>query len=267
MKTQIKLAAAIMALTLVASGATNAALLDGNQDVNPSDGSPDFDTSVFISVVERSGTNQVIRNLLVDTGLLAQQVFDQTSWTTTTAQKSAILAFINNKGAQSTISFNVGGALTNQDFSVPTLDGLLTTGNAAGPGSNDFSSLHNGAINVVDFIGNANNGQFDANGILAANSATDPGFHGYGAWGNTIGGSLGSSNEVLFGNISQIIGWRANDNFEILRSTLMSVTSDPASGEISFSATVVPLPGAAWLIPPALGLLAPYLKRRKTAAA
>jgi hypothetical protein len=266
MKTQIKLASAIVALALAASGAANAALLDGNQDVNPADGSPDFDTSVFISVVERSGTNQVIRNLVVDTGLRAQQVFAQTSWSTTAGQEAAILGFINNKGAQSTISFNVGGALTNQDFSVPTLDGLLTTGNAAGPSSSDFSLLHGGGINVVDFIGNANNGTFNANGILAANSATDPGFHGYGAWGNTIGGTLGSTNEVLFGTPSQIIGWRGNDNFEILRSTLMSVTSNAASGDISFSTTVVPLPGAAWLIPPALGLLAPYLKRRKTAA-
>jgi hypothetical protein len=266
MKTQIKLAAAILALTLVASGAARAALLDGNQDVNPADGSPDFDTSVFISVVERSGTNQVIRNLVVDTGLRAQQVFAQTSWTTTAAQKAAILGFINNKGAQSTISFNVGGALTNQDFSIPTLDGFLTTGNAAGPTEDDFSLLHGGGVNIVDFIGNANNGTFDANGILAANSATDPGFHGYAAWGSTIGGTLASSNEVFFGTPSQLIGWRANDSFKIIRSTLMSVTSDPANGDISFSATVVPLPGAAWLIPPALGLLAPYLKRRKTAA-
>jgi hypothetical protein len=70
----------------------------------------------------------------------------------------------------------------------------------------------------------------------------------------------------LFGTSSQIIGWRANDNFEILRSTLMAVTSNAANGDISFSTTVVPLPGAAWLIAPAMGLVAPYLKRRKTAA-
>ena len=115
----------------------------------------------------------------------------------------------------------------------------------AGPPTNDFSTLHGGATNIVDFIGNANNGTFNGNGILAANSAVDPGFHGYASWGNTVGGVLGTTNEILFGDSSQLIGWRADQDFNIIRSALLSVSTNAASGDISFAAAEVPLPGAA----------------------
>ena len=124
------LAAAIAVLAMGASSA-NAALIDGTDASRNS--------SVFISVVERSETNQILRNLMIDTGARALDVFAGTPWSTTAAQEAEILAFVGSKSATGMIKFNVGGALTDLTYETEQ-QGFLTTGDSPGPAS-DQSGL------------------------------------------------------------------------------------------------------------------------------
>ncbi len=239
------LAAAIAVIAMGTSSA-NAALIPGTD--------PSSNSSVFISLAERNNLNQVVRNLVIDTGSRALDVFAGTPWSTTTAQEADILAFVSTSAATSRVVFNVGGALTDGSFATD-LQGFLTTGNAAGPAIDNYSQLNAGVINTITKIGNANNGTFNPNGVLASNGPSDPGFHAN-AWGDSYGGALQPSNEVLLGAANQIIGWKTNADFEIIRSQLGFITSSLQSGDISFNAAVVPVPAAAWLLLSAFGTLA-----------
>lgn len=247
---------AVVALALLATSGADAALLDGT------DGSSN--TSVFISVVERNASNQVLRNLVIDTGARTLAAFEGTgAWSTTSAQESAILAFLAS--ATGVVKFNIGGALTDGSFSTD-LQGFLTSGEAAGPGAADYSALGTGITNVVAFINDANNGTFSGAGVLPANSAIDPGWHDN-QWGNDFGGAILPSNEILLGQASQLVGWKTRPgDFEIVRSVLGSLSSNNSTGDISFSTAVVPLPAAAWFLPPVAGMLLPWVRRRKTPA-
>jgi hypothetical protein len=251
-----KLASAVGAVVLLASGTANAALQNGFADAS-------YNTSVFISVVERNNTNQAVRNLVIDTGARTLDTFAGTPWSTTAAQEAQILGFLGSIGVGSTVRFNIGGALNDQSFSTD-LYGFLTTGSAAGPGIYDFSALGNAVSNIDTLIGDTGFGTFSVNGILAANSPSDPGWH-EDAWGNSVGGAILPSNEVLFGQASQIVGWDMNPDFEIIRSILGPVTSNLATGDISFGVqAAVPVPASVWLFGSALGLLG-ALRRRMTA--
>jgi hypothetical protein len=243
----VPLAAAI-ALFTVGTGSASAALNEGT------DGSSN--SSVFISLAERNSLNQVVRNLVIDTGARALDVFAGTPWSTTAAQEAFIQSFVASAAVTSSIVFNVGGALTDSSFATD-LQGFLTTGNAVGPAIDGFSALSGGVGTTIAKISNANNGTFNANGVLTANIPSDPGFHGNG-WGDDYGGTIQPSNEVLLGAANQIIGWKLGDlvSFEIIRSQLGSITSNLQTGDISFNATVVPVPAAAWLLVSALGTLA-----------
>jgi len=225
------------------SGSASAALISGTD--------PSSNSSVFISLAERNSVNQVVRNLVIDTGARALDVFAATPWSTTPGQEADILAFVGSAAATSSIVFNVGGALTDGSFATD-LQGFLTTGNAEGPAIDGFSQLNAGVINTITKIENANTGTFNANGVLASNSASDPGFHGNG-WGDSYGGAIQPSNEVLLGAASQIIGWKTNANFEIIRAQLGLITSNLQTGDISF--TAVPLPATVWLLASGLGLV------------
>lgn len=250
-------AAALATVTLLAAGAANAALLNGFSDAS-------FNTSVFISVVERNSTNQVIRNLVVDTGARSLDVFSGTAWSTSAAQETQILAFLGSAGAGNTVYFNVGGGLNDQSFTTD-LQGFLTTGTAAGPCGNCYAQIGTAITNIDTFIGDTANGAFNAANILAANADIDPGWHNT-AWGSDIGGGIETSNEILFGQSSQIIGWKTDaSTFEIIRSVLGPISSNALTGDISFGAEV-PLPGVAWLLAPALGMLAPWTRRRRAGA-
>jgi len=237
--------AAAIAIFAVGTGSANAALIPGT------DGSSN--SSVFISLAERNNINQVVRNLIIDTGARALDVFAGTPWSTTAGQEADILAFVGTAAATSSIVFNVGGALTDGSFATD-LQGFLTTGNAEGPAIDGFAQLNAGVINTLDKIGNANNGTFNANGVLASNTPSDPGWHDK-TWGNTYGGALQPSNEILLGAASQIISWKTNANFEIIRAELGPITSDLVTGDISFNTTVVPLPATVWLLASGLGFL------------
>jgi hypothetical protein len=251
-----KLASAVGAVVLLASGAANAALQNGFSDAS-------YNTSVFISVVERNSSNQAVRSLMIDTGTRTLDSFAGTPWSTTAAQEAEILGFLAAKGANSTVLFNIGGALNDQSFSTD-LYGFLTTGNAAGPSISDFSALGNAVTNIDTIIGDTAGGTFNVNGILAVNSASDPGWH-EDAWGNSVGGAILPSNEVLFGQASQLVGWDMNPDFEIIRSILGPVSSDLATGDISFGVqAAVPVPASVWLFGSALGLLG-ALRRRMAA--
>lgn len=245
--------AACAAAALLASTAADAALMNGF-----SDGSNN--TSVFISVVERNATNQVLRNLVIDTGARTLDSFAGTPWSTTSAQEAQILAFLGS--ATGTVSFNVGGALNDQSFGTD-LYGFLTTGNAVGPSGGNFAQLGTAVTNIDTFIGDTIGGAFSLDGVLVANSAIDPGWHNV-AWGNDVGGGIETNNEVFFGQLSQITAWRMDINtYEIVRSVLGPVTSNLATGDISFG-TVVPVPAAVWLFGSALGLVG-ALRRRLSA--
>ncbi len=244
-------AAVAASLTFLAAGNVNAALINGF-----SDGSSN--TSVFISVVERNAVGQTLRNLVIDTGTRALASFAGTPWSTTTAQESAILGFVGSASAGSTIRFNIGGGLNDQSFSTD-LQGFLTSGNAVGPGVDGFSQLGSAITSIDTFIGNTANGTFNASGILTANAAIDAGWHNN-SWGSDVGGALETSNEILFGANSFVTGWKTDESFAIIRSQLGLLTSNVATGDISFSA--VPLPAAAWLLAPMAGLLVPWMKRR-----
>lgn len=249
-----KLASAVAAVTLLTAGAADAALLNGFSDAS-------FNTSVYISVVERNGVNQVVRNLVIDTGARAADVFAGNYWSTTAAQEAQILAFLGS--ATGTVRFNVGGALNDQSFSTFGF-GFLTSGGAAGPGPADYSALGTGVTNIDTFIGDTAGGTFNGAGILAANAAIDPGWHNV-AWGPDVGGAILPSNEVLFGQVSQILGWKTRDpDFEIVRSVLGPLASNSLTGDITFGTQVVPVPAAVWLFGSAIGLLG-VLRRRALA--
>jgi hypothetical protein len=237
--------AAAIALFAVGTGSASAALIEGT------DGSSN--SSVFISLAERNDINQVVRNLVIDTGARALDVFAGTPWSTTSGQEADILAFVASSATTSSIVFNVGGALTDASFATD-LQGFLTTGNAVGPAIDNFSALSGGVGTTIAKISNANTGTFNANGVLAANTPSDPGFHGN-SWGDDYGGTIQPSNEVLLGAANQIIGWKTNASFEIIRSQLGFITSNLQTGDISFDATVVPLPATVWLLASGLGYL------------
>jgi hypothetical protein len=245
------IAVALAVVGLASAGSANAALMNGF-----SDGS--FNTSVFISVVERNSTNQTLRNLVIDTGTRTLDSFGGLSWSTTPEQEAQILAFLASAAATSSVSFNIGGGLNDQSFSTD-LQGFLTTGDATGPAVDGFAQLGTAITNIDTFIGNTANGTFNAAGVLAANAAIDPGWHNV-AWGSDVGGGIEVSNEVLFGRAAPLTGWKTDASFAIIRSALGGVESNRETGDISF--TAIPLPGAAWLIAPAMGLLAPWIRRR-----
>lgn len=233
----------------------DAALFNGYSDASNN-------TSVFISVVERNSVNNIVRNLIIDTGARTLDVFAGNPWSTTAAQESEVLAFIASVGSNNTVLFNVGGALNELSY-VTDLQGFVTTGDFPGPGPADLVGLANGAGNTTAFIDFSLNGTFNANGIQAANSNIDPGWHGKGEWGNTIGGSV-PNNEQLLGAIAQMTGWRINLNSaNVDRFELGQVTSNLSTGDISFSAAVIPVPAAAWLLIPAVALVTPWVKRRR----
>jgi len=238
------LAAAIAVLAMGASSA-NAELASGTD--------PSSNSSVFISLAERNDVNQVVRNLIIDTGARALDVFAGTPWSTTAGQEADILAFVSSSATTSRVVFNVGGALTDGSFATD-LFGFLTTGNAEGPAVDGFAQLNAGVINTITKIENSNNGTFNANGVLASNGPSDPGFHGN-SWGDSYGGALQPSNEILLGAASQIVSWKTNAEFAIIRAELGSITSNLQTGDISFGATVVPLPATVWLLASGIGFL------------
>lgn len=239
------------AIALLSAGAADAALMNGFSDAS-------FNTSVFISVVERNAVNQVLRNIVIDTGTRTLDSFTGSGWSTSEAQEALILAFIQSAGATSRVAFNVGGGLNDQSFSTD-LQGFLTTGSAVGPAVDGFAQLGTGITNIDTFIGDTANGTFNAAGVLAANAAIDPGWHNT-QWGSDVGGAIDVSNEVLFGQSAELTGWKTDVNFAIIRSELGGVSSDLLTGDITFAP--IPLPGAAWLIAPAIAFIAPRLRRR-----
>jgi hypothetical protein len=247
------LAAALAGVMLLTAETADAALMNGFSDAS-------FNTSVFISVVERNNTNQVVRNLVIDTGARAADVFAGNYWSTTAAQEAQILAFLGS--ATGTVGFNVGGALNDQSFATFNF-GFLTSGVAAGPGPADYTALGTGVTNIDTFIGNTAGGSFNVNGVLAANAAIDPGWHDL-AWRNDIGGAILPSNEIAFGQVSQILGWKTRDpDYEIVRAILGPLNSNPLTGDITFGvASVVPVPAAVWLFGSAVGLLGVVRRRR-----
>lgn len=244
--------AGVATALLLTAGAADAALLNGFSDASNN-------TSVFISVVERNAVNQVLRNLVIDTGSRAADVFAGTGWSTTAAQEAQILNFI----ASSTgiVRFNIGGALNDQSFSTFN-QGFLTTGSANGPAVDNFAQLGTAITNIDTFIGDTAGGTFNAAGVLFAGAAIDPGWHNI-AWGNDVGGGIETNNEVLFGANSVVTGWKTDENFAIIRSNLGPVRSNLLTGDITFG-TVVPVPAAVWLMGSALGLLG--IARRRQAA-
>ena len=238
--------AAAIAVFAMGTGSASAALNPGT------DGS--FNTSVFVSLAERNNLNQVVRNLVIDTGARSLDVFAGTPWSTTAGQEADILAFIGAAAQTSRVVFNVGGALIDGTGDTD-LQAFLTTGNVAGPAADGLAALNAGVTNTQTKIGNANNGVYNANGVLTANGAADFGFHANG-WGDNYGGAIQPSNELLLNVASQIVGWRLDINsFEIIRSVLGSITSNSLTGDISFNTAVVPVPAAAWLLLSAFGTL------------
>ena len=249
------LAAAIAVFAMGASSA-NAALIECT------DGSAS--SSVFISLAERNATNQVVRNRVIDTGARALEVFAGTPWSTTAGQEADILAFVGAASATSKVVFNIGGALTDGSFATD-LQGFLTTGNAEGPSIDNYSQLNAGVTNTITKISNSNNGIFNANDVLTSNGPSDPGFHNN-QWGDSYGGALQPSNEVLLGAANQIISWKTNANYEIIRAQLGSITSNLQTGDISFNTAVVPVPAAAWLFASAFGTLLGFRRTARKAA-
>ena len=251
MNLKLKGVSAIAAVALLSAGTASAQLNDGLDGSNA--------TSVFISVVERDDTNAATRNLVLDTGLNAFQLWDESAvgWSTTSEQASAVQGFLNS--ATGTVSFNLGAGLTltnTEDY------GIATTGTSGGPEGGSaaaLAALNTGRTNIIAFIGNANAGTF-VDGVLEVPGAADPGFHGLGEWGNNFGGAIQPSNEILFGDVAPIQGWRLNFAEEgIVNEQLALITSDLASGNIAIE--VIPVPAAVWLFGSALGLLG-WVRRR-----
>jgi hypothetical protein len=243
--------AAALAMLTAGIGSAHAALVEGT--------SPPYSSSVFISLAERNNLNQVVRNLVIDTGSNALATFAGTPWSTTAAEEAAILSFVSSTPVTSRIVFNVGGALTDQSFATDS-QGFLTTGNATGPAADGFAALGTAITNTVQKISNSNTGTF-TNGVLTSNGPSDPGFHGN-QWGDDYGGAIQPSNELLLGAASQLIGWKTNQDFVIIRSVLGSVTSNLQTGDISFA--VVPVPAAIWLLGSAFGTLGCFRRKKAT---
>lgn len=259
MNAKQKVTSAAAAVMLFGAAGADAALQDG---FTP----PTWDTSVFVSVVERNAVNQVVRNMVLDTGATTMDFISGTPWSTSAAQEASILGFIGSINAGSTVKFNLGGALNQQDWS-SDLMGFITSGDVAGPGSDSYSALDTGIGKINSFIAWSNQGNlWDANGVLPVSSGpSNPGWHNF-DWGDVAGGALAQSNEILFGTASQVTGWRLDfyGDYSIDRSVHGPLTSDLQSGDISFNAAVVPLPGAVWLFGSAIGLAGAW--RRRAAA-
>ena len=251
MNLKLKGVTAIAAIALLGAGTASAQLNDGLDGSNA--------TSVFISVVERDDTNAATRNLVIDTGLSAFQIWDGSAvgWSTTSAQSTAIQGFLNS--ATGTVSFNLGAGLT-----------LTNTGRLRHSPPPARRRVRKAAvlrhsrrsIPVVPTSSrssdNANGGTF-VDGVLEVPGAADPGFHDIGEWGNNFGGAIQPSNEILFGDTAPIQGWRLNFAAQgIVNETLALLTSD-ASGNLGIA--VVPVPAAVWLFGSALGLLG-WVRRR-----
>jgi len=251
MNLNLKGVTAIAAIALLSTGTASAQLNDGLDGSNA--------TSVFISVVERDATNAATRNLVIDTGLNAFQIWDGTAigWNTTAAQATAIQGFLNS--ASGTVSFNLGAGLTltnTEDY------GIATTGTSQGPEggtSGALAALNTGRTNIIAFVNNANLGSF-VDGVLEVPGAADPGFHGIGEWGNSFGGAIQPSNEILFGDTAPIQGWRLNFAAQgIVNEALALLNSDIETGALNIA--VIPVPAAVWLFGSALGLLG-WVRRR-----
>jgi hypothetical protein len=241
MKTKYRLVAAVAAVGAVLAGPANAALV-----------TTDFNTSVFISVVERNESNQVVRNLTIDTGIRTLDVFAFTPWTSTAAQSEQILGFIGSSTGR--VFFNLGGALLDETFATD-LQGFITTQRPEfGPSVDNFSALGTGIGKIQAKIANANNGVFNAAGILLATGPADPGWH-VTNWNNDVGGAVLPSNETLFGGTALVTGWRYNPgDFTIQSQELSFLKSNALTGQLSL--VPVPVPAAAWLLGSAIGLLA-----------
>lgn len=252
MNLKLKLAVATSAAAVLLAGPAQAALLNGFDGTS--------NTSVFISVVERDASNLPVRTLVVDPGVLTLDVFNLTAWSTSDEVSSVILGFVNS--AQGTVAFNLGGALNDQSFST-ALQGFLTTSDTAGPGEDSYAQLGSGITNIDAKLDNLNRA-LGSNKTALVTSANDPGWHVF-SWNNDVGGALLPSNEVRFGTVAALTGWRVGntDDFLIVRNSLGTVFGDALTGRISF--TPVPVPAAAWLLVSGFGALA-WVRRRPQAA-
>jgi hypothetical protein len=253
MKLNYSLAAAASAVGLLIAGPANAASLN-----NGFDGSSN--TSVFISLVERDAINLPVRTLVVNPDVRTLDVFGLTAWSTSDDVSSVILDFLTS--AQGTVSFNIGGGLNDQSFS-SDLYGFLTSSDTAGPAEDNFSQLGAGVTNIDAKIDNLNRA-LGGNATALVTSASDPGWHVF-SWNNDVGGAILPSNEVKFGTVAALTGWKVNNTTEflIIRNSLGTVFGDAATGRISF--TPVPVPAAAWLLVSGFGALA-WVRRRPLAA-
>lgn len=253
MKINYSLAAAASAIGLLLAGPASAASLN-----NGFDGSSN--TSVFISIVERDASNLPVRTLVVNPDVRTLDVFGLTPWATSDAVSSAILGFLGS--AQGTVAFNIGGALNDQSFAT-ALQGFLTTSDTPGPGPDSYAQLGSGIGNIDAKIDNLNRALGNNKSALVT-SANDPGWHVF-SWNNDVGGAILPSNEVKFGTVAALTGWRIGntDDFLIVRSPLGTVFGDATTGRISF--TPVPVPAAAWLLASGFGALA-WVRRRPLAA-
>lgn len=253
MKTNYKLVAAVATVGTLLAGPANALLV-----------TTDFNTSVFISVVERNNANQVVRNLTVDTGIRTLDVFAQTPWVSTASQSAEILDFLSS--SEGRVFFNLGGALIDESFT-SDFQGFITTTpqNQEGPGPEAFTPLGTGIGKIQAKIANANNGNlWNAAGIILSSGPSDAGWH-VTNWNNDVGGALLPTNETLFGGTSPVTGWRTvGDDFIITRFDLGFLQSDALTGQ--FSLVPVPVPAAAWLLGSAVGVLA-WRRRRAEAVA
>jgi len=253
MKLKLTLAAATSAGVLLLAGAVQAASLN-----NGFDGSSN--TSVFISIVERDAVNLPVRTLVINPDVRSLDVFGLQAFQTSDALSATILGFLQS--AQGTVTFNVGGSLNDQSFST-ALQGFLTSSDTAGPGETDYATLGSGIGSIDAKIDNLNRA-LGSNKSVVVTSANDPGWHVF-SWNNDVGGSILPSNEVAFGTVAALTGWRVGntDDFLIVRQSLGTVSGNPLTGRISF--TPVPVPAAAWLLASGFGALA-WVRRRPLAA-
>lgn len=253
MKLKLKLAAATSVAAVLLAGTAHAASLN-----NGFDGS--FNTSVFISIVERDAVNQPLRTLVINPDVRSLDVFGLTGFQTSDALSATILEFL--KSATGTVAFNIGGSLNDRSFST-ALFGFLTTTDQAGPGSENYTQLGSGVGSIDAKLDNLNRALGNNKSVLVT-SSNDPGWHVF-SWNNDVSGAILPSNEVKFGTVSALTGWRIGntDDFLIVRNALGTVRGDAMTGRISF--TPVPVPAAAWLLVSGFGALA-WVRRRPLAA-